>query len=165
MDKEEKELLLTWLKDAHAMEQSLVQNLKEKAEDADEDEDFDMSEQIKKHTEETKVHAGKIASCIERLGGSISTVKEAAGKMFGYVQGAMKSMYSDAGVKNALEGYTAEHFEIACYTSLIAAANHLGDMQTAAVCEEILHDEMRMADWLESQIPRITERYLKIQHS
>jgi ferritin-like metal-binding protein YciE len=38
--------------------------------------------------------------------------------------------------------------EIASYEILIAAANHVGDTQTARVCGEILNEEQTMADWL-----------------
>ena len=46
---------------------------------------------------------------------------------------------------------------------MIAAAEATGDRETAAVCEQILRDEERMADWLRTQIPLVTRQYLAQQ--
>ncbi len=66
-------------------------------------------------------------------------------------------------MKNFLSDYAAEHFEIACYTSLIAAAEELGHPQIAAICRDILRDEEAMAQWLKENIPEITRLYLQHQ--
>lgn len=42
--------------------------------------------------------------------------------------------------------YVFEHHEIACYRSLIGAAEELGDAETAELCTEILREEEAMAD-------------------
>ncbi len=59
-----------------------------------------------------------------------------------------------------LADYASEHFEIACYRSLIAAAEEAGKPQVAEVCSEILEDEEAMADWIEEQIPEVTRLVL-----
>ena len=60
---------------------------------------------------------------------------------------------SDEIVKGAMAGYVFEHFEIASYTALIAAAKTAGDPETARVCEAILVQEEAMADWLAAHLP------------
>ncbi|MGY8564508.1 ferritin-like domain-containing protein [Paracidovorax citrulli] len=39
-------------------------------------------------------------------------------------------------VKDTVADYAFEHFEIASYTALMAAAKRVGKAQTAQVCEE-----------------------------
>jgi ferritin-like metal-binding protein YciE len=118
---------------------------------------------IQQHLEQTRHHAELVKGCIDRLGGSTSTVKSAMGKIGGFFQGVSTGMAKDEMVKNALSDYASEQFEIACYTSLIAAAQAIGDQQTAAVCQQILRDEEAMAQWLQQQIPMITQEFLGMQ--
>ena len=66
----------------------------------------------------------------------------------------------DTVVKNALGDYAAENFEVACYTSLIAAAERVGDHETADVCRQILRDEEEMVDWLKGYIPMLTQTFM-----
>lgn len=153
--------MIAWLNDAHAMELSLVQNLEEMAKDAEDAGKADVQAKIEAHIEETKQHAIQVEACIRRLGGSPSVVKDVMGKTMGYMQGAMKSMFADTMVKNAIESYAAEHVEIAAYTSLIAAAEEIEDFETAEICEAILSDEERMAAWALEQIPVATQEHLQ----
>jgi ferritin-like metal-binding protein YciE len=92
--------------------------------------------------------------CIERLGGSTSTVKSGLSAVMGTVQGMSTGMAKDASVKNVLADYSSEHFEIASYRSLIAVAQ--ADLETARVCQDIRRDEESMASWLAQQIPTVT---------
>ena len=59
-----------------------------------------------------------------------------------------------------MASYTFEHMEAAAYQVLIAAAEALGDIQTKAVCESILEEELLMATDLESHLPGLTGKYL-----
>ena len=160
MNEAKKETLIAWLNDAHAMELSLVKNLEGKSKDAEAAGKPEAKARIDEHIEETKRHAELVESCIVRLGGTASVSKDLMGKAMGMMQGAMNSMFEDTMVKNALESYAAEHFDIAAYTSLIAAAEEIGDTETVAICSEILEDEEAMAEWVLEQIPAVTEEYL-----
>ncbi|EIX0074840.1 ferritin-like domain-containing protein, partial [Escherichia coli] len=57
-------------------------------------------------------------------------------------------------------GYVFEQFEIACYTSLLAAAKNAGDTASIPIIEAILNEEKQMADWLIQHIPQTTEKFL-----
>jgi ferritin-like metal-binding protein YciE len=157
----QQETLIAWLNDAHAMEKSLAPVLENHAKDADLHPE--MQVKLQEHLNETKQHAELVAGCIKRLGGSVSTVKSGLGTVMGTVQGMSTGMAKDELVKNALADYAAEHFEIASYRSLIAAAEELGDQQTVGVCQQILRDEEEMAGWLEQHLPTITREYLAKQ--
>jgi ferritin-like metal-binding protein YciE len=150
----------TWLNSAYAMEQSLAQVLKNHASDAREDYP-EVQSRIEEHLAETERHAERVKNCLQLLGDEPSTTKSAIGNIMGMVQGASTGMYRDEIVKNALADYASEHFEIACYRSLIAAAEEIGRTEIADVCREILRDEESMAQWYQLKIPEITRTFLQ----
>jgi ferritin-like metal-binding protein YciE len=155
---EPKENLLDWLRDAHAMEQQAETMLKGQASRI---EHYPvLKARIEEHIQETIGQRELLEGCIKRLGGSPSTIKDVMGKMaaFGQALGGMTA--SDEIVKGAMAGYVFEHFEIASYTALIAAAKTAGDPETARVCEDILVQEEAMADWLATHLPEVTEEFL-----
>jgi ferritin-like metal-binding protein YciE len=160
-NQEPRETLIGWLNDAYAMEKGLVQVLENHANDVkDRPEMYRMMAQ---HLEQTRMHAERVKDCVERLGGSISTVKTAMGSVSGFFQGRSTGISPDELVKNGLSDYAAEHFEIASYRALITAARLLGENQVVQVCESILRDEEEMANWLEKTLPTVVQEYLGVQ--
>jgi ferritin-like metal-binding protein YciE len=155
------ETYLAWLKDAHAMEVNLVQVLENHAKDAEGHPQ--MQAKIQEHLQQTRHHADLVERCINRLGDNTSAIKSGMGKIMGAVQGISTGPAKDELIKNALADYASEHFEIACYTSLLAGAQALGDQETAMVCQQILRDEQDMARFLEQQIPLATQEFLGMQ--
>jgi ferritin-like metal-binding protein YciE len=156
-----RETLIGWLNDAYAMEKGLVQVLENHADDVKDRPE--MYRKIAQHLEQTKMHAERVRECVERLGGSVSTVKTAMGAVSGFFQGRSTGASPDELVKNALSDYAAEHFEIASYRALITAARLLGENQVVQVCEAILRDEQDMANWLEQSLPNVVQEYLNVQ--
>src|SRR3954465_15503871 len=157
-NRDPRETLIGWLNDAYAMEKGLVQVLENHADDGKDRPE--MYRKIAQHLEQTKMHADRVRECVERLGGSTSTVKTAMGAVSGFFQGRSTGASPDELVKNALSDYAAEHFEIASYTALIVAARALGETEVARICEDILRDEEDMARWLENQLPTVVQEYL-----
>lgn len=150
--------VLAWLKDAHAMEQGGVLTLENHAAAA---QNYpEVQSKLSEHAQATLHHADLVKGCIERLGGHPSALKEAIGTVMGKVQGVANLPAQDTVVKNALGDLAAENFEIASYTSLIAAAEMTGDYETVDICRRILQDEEEMAGWLRGQIPAITRQFL-----
>lgn len=152
------EQLTTWLNSAYSMEQSLAKVLENHAKDASEHPD--IQSRIQEHMDETKHHAERVRECLRQLGTEPSTLKSAVGNIVGMVQGASTGMFRDELVKNMLSDYASEHFEIACYRSLISAAEEAGRPDIAEICSEILEDEAAMAEWIEEQIPEVTRLVL-----
>lgn len=154
-----KERLLEWLRDAHAMEEQAEQMLSSTAQRI---ENYpDLRSQMERHLQETKAQAARLRSCIERLGGSTSTIKDLTGKVVAFGQGLSGLFVDDEVVKGSLASYTFEHMEIASYKVLITAAQQAGDGETARVCEQNLREEEAMASWLEKNLPSVTARYLQ----
>ena len=149
-----KEQLATWLNSAHGTEVSLIKVLENHAKDA---RDIPMMHmRLEQHLEETRRHAKMVENCLSLLGEKPSTTKSILGNLTGMVQGASTGMFKDELIKNCLSDYAAEHFEIACYRSLVVAAEDLGEREIAALCREILGEEEAMAQWLADQIPETT---------
>ena len=69
-------------------------------------------------------------------------------------------MSSDEVMKGILTSYAFEHFEVASYRILVAAAEAVGAAETARVCEAICREEEAMASWLADHIPGVTQTYL-----
>ena len=155
------ELYLAWLNDAYSLEQSLTQVLERHVADA---KDYpQVQARMQQHLEETRRHAELVESCIQRLGSDTSKLKSGLATVTGAVQGMTTVAAKDDLIKNALADYSSEHLEIASYTSLISAAQAMGDQETASICQQILREEEAMQLWLAQQIPLITQEMLQIQ--
>jgi len=101
-----------------------------------------------------------IESCLHRYDKSYSGFKDLGGKMMAMGQAMGGMMVNDEIVKGAQMGYVFENLEIASYEILIAAANAVGDTQTAEICTRILAEEVAMAEWMRSHLAELTQAYL-----
>ncbi|EOC3084184.1 ferritin-like domain-containing protein, partial [Cronobacter dublinensis] len=115
---------------------------------------------IEQHIEETRHQLQLIDSVIERNNVSSSVVKDTMSKMTAMGQAVGGMFASDEVVKGAISGYVFEQFEIACYTSLIAAAKAVGDEQGVVVFQQILEQEIAMAEWCLNHLPDVTQQFL-----
>lgn len=159
MNDEQKKMYLAWLRDAHAMEMGLVNVLEKQVEEAKDEPE--VQARIRQHLDETKNHAALIKGCIDRHGGDVSVAKDWTSQLGAFLSGLGMSFMDDKKVKNVHSSYAAEHFEIATYTMIRAAALMFGDTETASVCDDILDDEQDMADWLAEQMPMVVEAYMR----
>jgi ferritin-like metal-binding protein YciE len=156
-----REHLIEWLRDAHAMEMKAIEILEKQV---DGYEEFpEIGKRVRQHLEETKRQSERIERCIEKLDSSYSTTKDIAGKAMGNFAAMANAMASDEIVKNTIADYSFEQFEIACYNSLIEAARVCDEKQVEEVCKENLREEEAMASWIEQQIPNVTRRFLEME--
>lgn len=152
------EHLNDWLRDAHAMEQQAEKMLKAQAERL---EHYPaLRARIAEHLEETRWQQTMLDQCLMQRGITHSVVKDLGGKLLAFGQAAGGMMASDEVVKGAMAGYVFENIEIATYTSLIAAAQAVGDAATQSACEQILVQEKAMAAWLLEHLPEVTQAFL-----
>jgi ferritin-like metal-binding protein YciE len=153
-----KEHLLDWLRDAHAMEEQAEQMLRAQASRL---EHYPaLRARIEQHLEETLGQKELVAGCLDRLGSKPSTLKDLAAKATAMGQGFGGMLMTDEVVKGGMMSYVFENFEIATYTTLIAAAQAAADPETKRVCELILRQEQAMAKWLIEQMPDVVGRFL-----
>lgn len=148
------DMVLSWLNDAYGMEKAIVQILENQVKDA---KNLPHAQaRLQQHLDATKQHVELVKGCIERLGGDTSSIKAGLSSLFGQIQAMSTGAAQDEMIKNAISDSGVEHFEIASYTSLITAAQELGDTQTVSVCQQILRDEQDMAAWLQQNIGPMT---------
>ncbi|MBL4609178.1 ferritin-like domain-containing protein [Halopseudomonas sp.] len=150
--------VLDWLRDAHAMEQQSEQMLTGEIKRLEHYPQ--LKARLEEHIEETRGQQQLLQQCIERLGGSTSSIKDASAKLMAFGQAASGMFVSDEVVKGAMSAYVFENMEIASYTVLIAAAKVTGDSETQRICEQILPQEVAMAEWLRNHLPSLTENFL-----
>ena len=151
------EQLTAWLNSAYGMEHNQLRVLENHGKDSD---DLEMRRRFEQHIDETRRHADRMEECLRLLGEKPSVIKGAMGNVLGMVQGVSTGMYQDEVVKNCLLDYSSEHFEIACYRSLAAAAEDAGHPEIARICTEICQEEEAMAEWLLDHIPSVTRSFL-----
>lgn len=154
----DKNMLLTWLRDAHAMESS-AESILEKQVKRVKDHPK-MHRRLNEHLEETRRQQTRVKQCIERLGGDTSALKEMVGKFSGAMQAFGAASADDEIVKACINNSAFEAMEIASYRSLVATAEAYNEPEIRKVCEEILQEEIQMADWLENNIDEVTRDYL-----
>jgi len=150
--------LMDWLRDAHAAEEQAATMLTATARRIVNYPQ--LKERLEQHVGETRRHEALVRGCIERRGKDVSPLKDVSAKMVAVGQAVSGLFVGDEVMKASLATYTFEEMEIASYRILISAARHVGDAETARVCQEILEEEQAMADWLDNNIPAITEQYL-----
>ncbi|WP_312079544.1 ferritin-like domain-containing protein [Leclercia sp.] len=147
-----------WLRDAHAMEKQAESMLESMASRIDNYPD--VRARIEQHITETKHQITLLEEILDRNDISRSMLKDSMSKMMAFGQSMGGMAASDEIVKGSISGYVFEQFEIACYTSLLAAAKKAGDVESVPAIESILAEEQRMADWLIQHIPDTTEQFL-----
>ncbi len=144
-----------WLRDAHAMEkqaESMLESMASRIDNYPE-----LRARIEQHLSETKNQIVQLETILDRNDISRSVIKDSMSKMAALGQSIGGIFPSDEIVKGSISGYVFEQFEIACYTSLLAAAKNAGDTASIPIIEAILNDEKHMADWLIQHIPQTTE--------
>lgn len=151
--------LLEWLRDAHAMEEQAEQVLSGQIRRI---ENYPaLKKRLEQHLDETRRQAKDLEGCIKAMGSSTSLVKDTAGRMVGLGQALSGLFVGDEVVKGALASYTFEHMEVASYRILIAAAGEAQETEVKRICEKILAEEEKMAEWLEGHLAEVTRDHLR----
>lgn len=155
----DKDLLVSWLRDAHAMERALVPVLERHAEQAHDRPE--LRARLERHVGETKRHIDLVERCLERYGEGPSAGKDLLARATGTLQSFATAPFGDRLVKNTIADYATEHLEIASYEGIRAAAERLQDQQTVSDCETILQDERDMARFLSESLPHVVDSEIR----
>ena len=154
------DLLIAWLRDAYAMEKSLVPVLENHARDA---ERFpELRARLDQHAQETRNQVALVEQCLRQLGEEPSTLKNTVARVMGAVQSVATSAFQDDVVKNGLQDFGTENFEIACYKALIEAARALKQTEIVNICQRILNEEQAMARFLEQNLSTTVQETLGV---
>jgi ferritin-like metal-binding protein YciE len=154
----DRDTLIAWLNNAHAMERELIPVLRDHANDF---RGMPAAQQrLDEHARETERHAERVRSAVEMLGGQISTLKTGSAIIAGNLLSVSTAFFSDELAKDALMDYGAEQFEVGAYTALIAAAEEIEEPEVARLCRENLREDEAMAEWLLRQVPKVVRKTL-----
>lgn len=148
-----------WLRDAHAMEkqaESMLNKMSGRLEHYPA-----LEQRLAQHLDETKHQLSLLERLLDTHGIDHSVMKDVMGKMAATGQAVGGMFNSDEVVKGAISGYVFENAEIASYTSLIAAAEQVGDAEGVRVLTEIREQEVAMAEWLLQHLPEVTQQFLQ----
>lgn len=168
--------LVQWLNEAHAKEAELEADLAAHIALTGK---RSYKKRLQDHLKETREHKRRVASRINRLGGSATTgpsvpgVPEAAGEIAGKAVAAVKGQIGAARaavttqpethLRNAEEELREEHVEIALYTRIETLADEVGDRETAQLAKAIRRDEERMAKFLEGELKRLVKAAVRAE--
>jgi ferritin-like metal-binding protein YciE len=151
--------LAAWLRDAYAMEGQAIELLESQISRL---KSYPQAQpRLQEHLEETRAQQATIERCLEELGESPSSLKEATMRMGANIQGMMHGLAGDEVLKHALGSHAFEHFEVGCYRSLSVAAEAAGEPQIARTCERLMQQEQAMATWVWQQIPALTKAFVE----
>ena len=157
-----KELLVSWLKNAYAMEKGMVETIKEHIEDAKDDPDMESAiSKMEEHVDESEMQAERVKSAIEKLGSDISSVKTNLTTAQQKATSASLDMFKDHGVKNIIIDHASEHFEMATYMAISKAAKMCNQEEIAQMAEEIMKKESQTAEKLKNEIEKAVESYFE----
>src|ERR671927_1497038 len=134
--------LVDYIEDAQAMEQNVSTMLTSMISTT---EDPEIKEMLEHHKEETERQESRLRERLDALGAGTSTRKQAQTVAAALVKGATDVVRGDQAGKNARDGYTTEHMEIAAYQLLERLADRAGDSETAEVARRNRSDEEEMA--------------------
>jgi ferritin-like metal-binding protein YciE len=146
--------LIDYVEDAHAMEQNVSRMLDSMMTTTD---DPEITEMLKHHQEETERHEQRLAERLDALRAGTSTRKQAQTIATALMKGAADQVRGDQAGKNARDGFTTEHMEIAAYQLLERLAERAGDPQTAEVARQNRAEEEAMAQKIDANWDRFLD--------
>lgn len=149
---------VSWLKDAYAMEKTLGSMLGRQAEHAG---GFaGLRPRLVEHAKAANRHAELIEGLLAGRGVERADLENWTGGLRPRLQALTTGSTERTMLNDTQAGIAAEHFVIACYHGLRAAAEVLGDQQAIEVCEEILRNESAMASFLERELSAVAREEL-----
>src|SRR3712207_1223477 len=120
-------------------------------------EDPEIEEMLRHHKEETERQEQRLRERLDGLGAGTSTRKQAQTVAAALMKGAADQVRGDQAGKNARDGYTTEHMEIAAYQLLERLAEKAGDRETAEVARQSRAEEEEMARKIDSNWDRFLD--------
>lgn len=157
-----RDTVVSWLRDAHAMEEAAINNIEKNIERFKEYPE--MERLFREDLEASRRASSELEASLQRLGADVSALKDAGMKFAGAMQPLMAGMSSDDVVKHMLAAQAYKHFEVASFRSLAAAADTIGDAQIKTLAERSSDQKKAVAARIEENLPHVTQTYLSRVH-
>lgn len=156
-----RDVFIIGLRNAHAMENQALSIMRPQV--ARLEHYPDVAARLKEHIAETEGQLSRLDKLLGDAGSSASALKDTVLSALGSMAALGHLPAKDEILKNAMANHAFENYEIAAYTSLIAAARSCGDTAAVPVLEENLHEEERMAAWIREHLPSVTDAYIALR--
>lgn len=157
-----RETVVSWLRDAHAMEAAAVDNIEK---NIDHFEDYPTVQQVlRDDMDVSRRNSQELETALERLGADRSALKDMGMKFASTMQSLVTGAPSDDVVKHMLAAQAYKHFEVASFRSLSTAAETIGDPQIKALCDRAGDEKKQLAARFEESLPQVTRDYLARVH-
>jgi ferritin-like metal-binding protein YciE len=154
-----RDIFVTGLRNAHAMEIQARETMERQAERLDGYPE--VKQQVKAHLVETNQQLKRLEQCLEACGEATSALKDTAQSIMANTMAMTHAMAGDEILKNTFANNAFEHFEIAAYKSLLALCGEAGAEASRTALETSLKEEERMAAWIDSNLAKVTRQYLQ----
>jgi ferritin-like metal-binding protein YciE len=149
--------LLSYLADAHALEQQSIGLLEQGQKLAGAPE---LAELYASHLAQTREQQRQVEARLEELGGHPSKLKDAAMRLGSLNWAGFFAAHPDTPGKLAVFAYAYEHLEIGGYELLMRTAQRAGDAETAELARRIALEERAAADRIASSFDRALDASL-----
>lgn len=153
-----RDMYVTGLRNAHAMEiqaRELMERQSERMDDYPE-----VKAKLTAHLAETQEQLTRLERCLADCGEDNSTLKDAAQSVMANFMAMFHAAAPDEILKNTFANNAFENFEIAAYKSLITMADTVGQPEAMAALKLSLDEEQKMADWVCDNVEKLTQAYL-----
>jgi len=154
-----RDIFITGLRNAHAMETQARELMERQSERLDEYPE--VKAKVQAHLQETNEQLRRLEQCLKACGESNSSFKDTAQSAVANLQAMAHAMAGDEILKNTFANNAFENFEIAAYKSLLALCRAAGVEQARTLLETSLKEEERMADWIDANVEKVTMAYLQ----
>jgi len=162
-DNEIRDVFVTGLKNAHAMENQALSIMKPQLSRI---ENYpQVAAKLEQHIRETEGQVGRIEEVLSGLNEDHSSLKDMALSFTGAMAAMGHTMADDEILKNSFANFAFENFEIAAYKSLLTVAEAGGFGAATSALQANLAEEKAMAQWLDENLISVTTKYLSLRKS
>lgn len=156
-----REVFVTGLKNAHGMEHqalALMDRQIERTRNFDE-----VAETLRAHRLETENQIVRLEAMLDGLDEKPSGLKDAALSLGGSMAALGHVFAEDEILKNAFANFAFENYEAAAYRGLVVLAERGGAAFALDPLKATLHEELRMARWVEDSLPLLVDKHLELR--
>jgi ferritin-like metal-binding protein YciE len=154
-------LLVTALKNAHAMEKEAQQIISRQL---DRLEHYPKVEaRLRAHLAETNTQMERLDEVLAEVGSEASGFKDLVTGVVGNMAALGHIPMGDEILKNAFANFAFENFEIAAYKSLFTIGEATGQAMVSRILAPSLQEEQAMATWLDDNLADVTLTYMQLR--
>ncbi|MHB8284886.1 MAG: ferritin-like domain-containing protein [Caulobacteraceae bacterium] len=154
-------LLVTALKNAHAMEKEAQQIISRQL---DRLKNYPkVEDRLRSHLAETNTQMQRLDDVLATVGSESSGFKDLVTGIVGNMAALGHVPMGDEILKNSFANYAFENFEIAAYKSLFTIAEGVGQGSIISVLTPSLKEEQAMAAWLDDNLAEVTQTYMRLR--